>query len=78
MGERWNWTVAPGAGARAAAFIGREDDWFPPKLPLRENRVRALAVREGLFCKWFKARADQAAAEWRGLTHLAGAGLPVP
>ncbi|MBI2920352.1 MAG: phosphotransferase [Planctomycetes bacterium] len=76
----WNWTVAPGAEALARALAGSEDEWFPPDLAavVRENSVRTLFRRDGLFCKFFKKRPDQAESEWKALRHLSAAGIPVP
>ena len=78
-GNGWNWTVAPGAEALAAALVGREPDWFPPE-PAgaeKDNTARALFRMGGLFCKFYKKRPDQAESEWRALRFLQAAGVPV-
>lgn len=74
----WSWTVAPGAESLTRALVGREDGWFPPRAPEKENSVRALFRAEGLFIKHYKKRRDQAENEWAALTHLAARGVPVP
>ena len=79
-GDPWRWTIAPGAESAARALVGREDEWYPPDLAaaVKENSVRTLFRRDGLFCKLFKKRPDQAASEWQALLHLSAAGIPVP
>ncbi|MCE9581397.1 MAG: lipopolysaccharide kinase InaA family protein [Planctomycetes bacterium] len=74
----WNWTIAPGAETLARSLVGREPEWFPVASPEKQNTVRALFRREGLFCKFFKKRRDQAESEWKALTHLASRGVAVP
>ena len=78
--HRWPWTIAPGAEQAARTLVGREDEWYPPDLAaaVKENSVRTLFRRDGLFCKLFKKRPDQAASEWQALLHLSAAGIPVP
>ncbi|MCC6741806.1 MAG: phosphotransferase [Planctomycetia bacterium] len=74
----WSWTVAPGAEPLAKLLAGREDAWFPPRAPEKENSVRVLFREQGLFCKFYRKRRDQAESEWGALAHLAARGVPVP
>ena len=56
----WSWTVAPGAESLARTLASSESAWFPPSHPEKENGVRALFRHDGLYCKYFKKRCDQA------------------
>lgn len=77
MPTPWNWTVAPGAESLARSLTSSEA-WFPPRSAEKENSVRALFRHEGLYCKHFKKRRDQAESEWKALTHLSRQGVAVP
>ncbi|KAF0245680.1 MAG: hypothetical protein FD180_1400 [Planctomycetota bacterium] len=78
MSHTWSWTVAPGAESLARSLASSESAWFPPSAPEKENGVRVLFRHDGLYCKYFKKRRDQADSEWKALTHLSRQGVPVP